>query len=212
MSVCPKCGFHFRMGSHDRLKTLFDGPWTEYDRGLTSTDPLKFTDTKLKNARNIVVDPVRNLVAVSSNNGALIFNRTDNGNVAPRAIIRGPGGNFRLIVSKGYIVSAQGGGGGDDDDEAPRGGRGAGGGRGGAGEGGARGGGGEARGGVGGGRNGGISVWSITDNGNVPPLFRLVNPNGQIGGGRVALNPKEKEVILGGRTFVTIYSFPEIFN
>jgi acetyl-CoA carboxylase carboxyl transferase subunit beta len=46
MSVCPKCGFHFRMGSHDRLKTLFDGPWTEYDRGLTSTDPLKFTDTK----------------------------------------------------------------------------------------------------------------------------------------------------------------------
>ena len=55
-------------------------------------------------------------------------------------------------------------------------------------------------------------MWSITDNGNVPPLFRLVNPNGQIGGGRVALNPKEKEVILGGRTFVTMYSFPEIFN
>ncbi len=67
-------------------------------------------------------------------------------------------------------------------------------------------------GGVGGGRNGGISVWSITDNGNVPPLFRLTNPNGAIGGGRVALNPKEKEVILGGRTSVTIYSFPELFN
>ena len=33
-----------------------------------------------------------------------------------------------------------------------------------------------------------------------------------VGGGRVALNPKEKEVILGGRTFVTMYSFPEIFN
>ncbi len=46
MSVCPKCGFHFRMGSLERLRTLFDGPWTEYDRGLTSTDPLKFTDTK----------------------------------------------------------------------------------------------------------------------------------------------------------------------
>jgi acetyl-CoA carboxylase carboxyl transferase subunit beta len=46
MGVCPKCGFHFRMGSLDRLHTLFDGPWTEYDRGLVSTDPLRFTDTK----------------------------------------------------------------------------------------------------------------------------------------------------------------------
>jgi acetyl-CoA carboxylase carboxyl transferase subunit beta len=46
MSVCPKCGFHFRVGSLERLRTLFDGPWTEYDRGLASTDPLKFSDTK----------------------------------------------------------------------------------------------------------------------------------------------------------------------
>ena len=46
MSVCPKCGFHFRMGSLDRLRALFDGAWTEYDRGLVSTDPLHFTDTK----------------------------------------------------------------------------------------------------------------------------------------------------------------------
>ncbi|MSO56691.1 MAG: acetyl-CoA carboxylase carboxyltransferase subunit beta [Acidobacteria bacterium] len=46
MSVCPTCGFHFRMGSLDRLRALFDGPWTEYDRGLLSTDPLHFSDTK----------------------------------------------------------------------------------------------------------------------------------------------------------------------
>ena len=46
MSVCPKCGHHFRIGSIDRLRSLFDGPWTEYDRGLMSTDPLRFTDTK----------------------------------------------------------------------------------------------------------------------------------------------------------------------
>jgi acetyl-CoA carboxylase carboxyl transferase subunit beta len=51
MSVCPKCGFHFRMGSLERLRTLFDGPWTEYDRALKSTDPLKFTDTKPYAAR-----------------------------------------------------------------------------------------------------------------------------------------------------------------
>jgi acetyl-CoA carboxylase carboxyl transferase subunit beta len=46
MSVCPKCSYHFRMGSLDRLRTLVDGPWIEYDRGLVSTDPLRFTDTK----------------------------------------------------------------------------------------------------------------------------------------------------------------------
>jgi acetyl-CoA carboxylase carboxyl transferase subunit beta len=45
-SVCTKCAHHFRISASERLKGLFDGPWTEYDRGLTSTDPLKFTDTK----------------------------------------------------------------------------------------------------------------------------------------------------------------------
>ena len=166
---------------------------------------IKGPDTMLKNARNIVVDPVRNLVAVTSNNGALIFNRTDSGNAKPRAVIRGPGGNFRLLQSKGWLVSSGNGGGGDDDDDAPP--------RGGGARGAApAGSGNEARGGAGGGRNGAIQVWSITDTGNPPPIMRLVNPNGNIGGGRVALNPKEKEVILGGRTFVTIYSFPELFD
>ena len=46
LHVCPKCGFHFRMSATERLRTLFDGPWTEYDRGLVSIDPLRFTDTK----------------------------------------------------------------------------------------------------------------------------------------------------------------------
>jgi acetyl-CoA carboxylase carboxyl transferase subunit beta len=46
LHVCPKCGYHFRMGALERLRTLFDGPWTEYDSGLVSTDPLKFSDTK----------------------------------------------------------------------------------------------------------------------------------------------------------------------
>jgi acetyl-CoA carboxylase carboxyl transferase subunit beta len=46
MSVCPKCGHHFRIGSLDRLRSLFDGEWTEYDSGLVSNDPLRFSDTK----------------------------------------------------------------------------------------------------------------------------------------------------------------------
>ena len=130
----------------------------------------------LKNARNIAVDPVRNLVAVSSKAGVLIFNRTDNGNVKPRATIKGLGGKFRLIQSKGWLVGTRAGGG---DEDAPT--------------------------------SGGIDVWSITDNGNVPPLYLLSNPNGKIVGADIALNPNNKEVIVGGRLAVEIYSFPEVF-
>ena len=44
--VCPKCQFHFKMNSTQRLEMLLDGRWTEHDAGMTSTDPLKFVDTK----------------------------------------------------------------------------------------------------------------------------------------------------------------------
>ena len=46
LSVCTKCGHHFRLTASERLRMLFDDAWQEYDEGLTSTDPLHFTDTK----------------------------------------------------------------------------------------------------------------------------------------------------------------------
>jgi acetyl-CoA carboxylase carboxyl transferase subunit beta len=46
LSVCSKCSHHFRMGAVDRIRSLIDGQWQEHDQGLTSTDPLTFTDTK----------------------------------------------------------------------------------------------------------------------------------------------------------------------
>jgi len=46
LSVCTKCAHHFRLTASERLKSLFDGEWIEYDQGLRSTDPLSFTDTK----------------------------------------------------------------------------------------------------------------------------------------------------------------------
>jgi acetyl-CoA carboxylase carboxyl transferase subunit beta len=46
LNVCPKCGHHFRLSAAERLRSLFDGAWTEYDKDLVSTDPLAFTDTK----------------------------------------------------------------------------------------------------------------------------------------------------------------------
>jgi acetyl-CoA carboxylase carboxyl transferase subunit beta len=51
LHVCPKCAHHFRVGAAERLKMLFDGEWIEYDKGLVSTDPLSFTDTKPYQAR-----------------------------------------------------------------------------------------------------------------------------------------------------------------
>jgi acetyl-CoA carboxylase carboxyl transferase subunit beta len=49
--VCPKCQFHFKMSAKQRLEMLLDSRWTEYDAGMTSTDPLKFVDTKPYAAR-----------------------------------------------------------------------------------------------------------------------------------------------------------------
>jgi acetyl-CoA carboxylase carboxyl transferase subunit beta len=50
--VCPKCAHHFPISATDRLRALFDdGAWIEHDKGLVSTDPLQFTDTKSYKAR-----------------------------------------------------------------------------------------------------------------------------------------------------------------
>jgi acetyl-CoA carboxylase carboxyl transferase subunit beta len=51
LHVCTKCAHHFRLNATERLKTLFDGEWQEYDAGLTSLDPLSFTDTKPYSSR-----------------------------------------------------------------------------------------------------------------------------------------------------------------
>ena len=45
--VCPKCGYHIRIGVKERLKLLTDeGTFVEYDAGLEPVDPLKFVDKK----------------------------------------------------------------------------------------------------------------------------------------------------------------------
>jgi acetyl-CoA carboxylase carboxyl transferase subunit beta len=51
LSVCPKCAFHFRISARERLDLLCDEGWEETDRGLVSSDPLGFRDTKTYAAR-----------------------------------------------------------------------------------------------------------------------------------------------------------------
>src|SRR6185436_1640344 len=65
--VCPKCAHHFRISAADRLRSLFDnGQWTEHFPGLTSNDPLTFTDTKPYR------DRLRSTIAKTGMNDALI--------------------------------------------------------------------------------------------------------------------------------------------
>ena len=160
---------------------------------------IKGPDTRLIDARGFVVDPVHNLIVVGAKDGLLIFNRTDTGNVKPRAIIGGPKTgirstvqNLRINPAKGLLVAAVGGRGEEDEDGGRESGGGADGNR--------------------GGQDRQIVVWSIQDNGDVPPIYVLRNPQGRIPGQRMALNPKGKELFIGGGTRgIEVYSFPEIF-
>ncbi|MBC8647081.1 MAG: acetyl-CoA carboxylase carboxyltransferase subunit beta [Thermoanaerobaculia bacterium] len=45
--ICPKCGYHFRLSSHERLRMLFDDErYDELFGELRSADPLRFRDSK----------------------------------------------------------------------------------------------------------------------------------------------------------------------
>ena len=47
LNVCPKCQYHFRLDARTRLAILLDNSeWEETETNLSSTDPLKFVDTK----------------------------------------------------------------------------------------------------------------------------------------------------------------------
>ena len=45
--VCPKCGYHLRIGVKERISLLADeGTFTEYDDNLVPIDPITFVDKK----------------------------------------------------------------------------------------------------------------------------------------------------------------------
>ena len=44
--ICTKCGYHFRLSAHERLRMLLDGEFVELDGGLRSVDALRFRDSK----------------------------------------------------------------------------------------------------------------------------------------------------------------------
>lgn len=149
-------------------------------------------------AETAAVDPVHNLIIVGTNVGdsdvggskdvgsLLIYNRTDDGNVKPRAVITGPKTAIRHIAQlqvyppKGWIVAAQQGS--CCDEEEPK--------------------------------DAFVGVWSIHDNGDVPPRWTIRGPKSTLKKPRgVALNPKNKELVIADMRLnsVLTYYFPEIF-
>jgi acetyl-CoA carboxylase carboxyl transferase subunit beta len=46
LRVCPKCQYHFKLGSRARIELLLEPGFELVDTGLRSTDPLEFTDVK----------------------------------------------------------------------------------------------------------------------------------------------------------------------
>jgi hypothetical protein len=151
-------------------------------------------DTRLRNAQSLAVDPINNILVVGFNKNRendpdgsiLIFNRTDNGNVKPRAVIHGPkSGIIRInqmavYPPKRLIVAAMPG---DHDAMEPP--------------------------------DAFLGIWTYDDNGDIPPKWKipigprttLKKPFG------VTLNPKNKEVIVSDMRLngVLTFSVPEIF-
>jgi len=51
LSVCPKCGHHYKMGARERISNLLEPGYELVDLELRSTDPLEFSDTKSYKSR-----------------------------------------------------------------------------------------------------------------------------------------------------------------
>jgi hypothetical protein len=166
---------------------------------------IKGPDTQIKRPYGIAVDPVNDLIVVGLNSnygtdqpiaaedteslekGALlIFNRTDNGNVKPKAVIRGPKSGIirinqiQLYPQRRLIVADMPG---DISSMVPS--------------------------------ESFIGFWTYDDNGDVPPKWKipggerttLKKPLG------VALNAKNKEIIVSDlrNQGVLVFSVPEVF-
>ncbi len=154
-------------------------------------------DTQLKGSTTLAVDPVNNVIVAGTGSylevgtgqrasgGLLIFNRTDQGNVKPRAGIAGPRTGIAQIAQmqiyspKGWIVATQQGGTQEVEPEGIF-----------------------------------VGVWSIHDKGNVPPRYKIGGPKSTLKRPRgVALNPATKEIFVADMRLNSILTFywPEIF-
>jgi hypothetical protein len=156
-------------------------------------------DTGLDGATGqLAVDPVHDLLAVGLGGRGpgrtgriLIFKRTDEGNVKPSAVITGPktgllnSPNLLFYPEKGLLLALTVGGEGYNPGDPVR--------------------------FLGLDPPSQVSIWSIADDGDAPPRFLLGGPMSKMSGNEFTVNPKEKELIVGGPTSLRTYWLPEIF-
>jgi DNA-binding beta-propeller fold protein YncE len=153
----------------------------------------------------IAVDPVQNLMAVANSEDILIFNRTDNGDIAPRARIAGPKtgitdepwqmqfykGKIYLAASNHLHVNLYSGVTLKESSKAvpddpwlnPT--------------------------------LGFVGIWNITDNGDVPPRAMIRGPfSGLLHPVGLALNPADGEIYASDsvRNGILSFSVPELFE
>jgi acetyl-CoA carboxylase carboxyl transferase subunit beta len=77
--VCPQCDHHFRIDARARLALLFDeGEYEEFDKGLTSTDPLGFTDSRKYADRLAAVQRQTSMSDALISASGLLFGRSVN--------------------------------------------------------------------------------------------------------------------------------------
>jgi hypothetical protein len=154
--------------------------------------------TQLDRPIRVEADGVNNVIAVLTDHSLLIFNRTDNGDVAPKWVLSGDkvgvGSRFGTrsvrLYAKGKKIITGGGtprpgiqvpsrsSAGDDEDGAF-------------------------------GRNMDrfLGVWKYGDNGNVAPLIKVHGP-----GGAAAIIPEDGDVVSGGVGVIHFYHVPQIFQ
>ena len=151
-------------------------------------------NTKLDRPIRVEVDPTNNLLAITTNSAVVFFNRTDQGDAAPKWVISGPktGLGTRFITrdvklypeGKKIIAAARTRG------RLP---------------------------GTPGAESYGdghfIGVWKYGDTGDVEPWAVLrATPYTQLMGRRLAFNEKTGDLFVGGDGIVQIYHLPEIFE
>jgi hypothetical protein len=154
---------------------------------------LKGPDTQL-GASALAVDPIHDLLVVGGTvRGVgprlLIFNRTDQGNVKPKAVIGGPksglahiSGPFAVYPPKNEIIVSVRGSSSESNEMSSD----------------------ECF----------VGVWSTQDNGDVPPRWTIGGPKGILRMVRgVDLDPKNKSVIVTDKRLnaVLTFYFPEMF-
>ncbi|MDA2934425.1 hypothetical protein MYX82_08780 [Acidobacteria bacterium AH-259-D05] len=154
---------------------------------------IKGPNTQLQGVRAVAVDPVNNLLIAGTDlrrpgeqSGLLIFDRTADGDVKPLRIIRGPNtGIIRITQMQVYSP------GGWIVASQP------------------------GRQNVQEPEGAFIGIWSIYDDGDVPPRWLLGGPKSRMKKPRgVALNPENKELIVADMraNAVFTYYFPELFE